>query len=620
MNQKFIPGVVLAGGMAICAIGWLALPSLQTAQATVDQQAGVELERARRILHEYSHGLTFKSLLLDRLSEFEVDINLENADELLEEFADDYQQIHEARWASYQPYDFDGVDVDPRQARAKYGNLPSQARKGIQARQGLLQANDSGLADALDAVRKALDITAGDTTSRNHAEANRLKGVILAQQAATSRLQAMMLRRQALPLRRELATLGRIATAYAKAEGGTPDASGVAVLTERLGAANRVLEDKTAALAEVNRKIDDLESRLSAARGRADAARQAISDLTRRGIDFSRADGADAFQAAVSAQDSIFRAADAEARALEYGTLPNARIDDSGDYLTGKYVEAGSTAGLTVEPGLSHFRHDRAVLAREVELGRAAVDGFHADIERIEGLAEALKAEGQLKHRRASEARVRAGEAFTELNRLESEAFSVEDDALTFLDQAVRAFSQAAQGATEWVNAGSEASQGLGPDSRDRSADYMQSQSGWMTGHIKAQQADAQIQKAWILYTRFADQNRTAAALTAYAEPLGLNEADDEAEAAKAADAHDAAVEQVAQAVRLLERSHRDTGRHWTFVAQSAAINELMARLGHPEYTADAIEAYRAALANRAEDDPAARPFKVRLETLTSRK
>ncbi len=620
MNQKLIPGVVLAGGMAICALGWLALPSLQTAQATVDQQAGVELERARRILHAYSHGLTYKSLLLERLAEFEVDIDLDNADELLEEFADDYQQIHEARWASYQPYDFDGVDIDPRQARAKYGNLPAQARKGIQARRKLLQANDSGLADALAAVRSALDITAGDTTSRSHAEANRLKGVILAQQAATDRLEAMMLRRQALPLRRELATLGRIAAAFGEGGGEAPGSSGTAVLTERLGATNRMLDGKAAALTEVDRKIDDLESRLTAARGRADAARQAIHELTRRGIDFSRGDGAEAFQAALSAQDRVFRTADAEARALEFGTLPNARIDDSGDYLTGKYMESGSAAGLTVEPGLSHFRHDRAVLAREVELGRAAVDGFHADIERIEGLAEALKAEGQLKRRRASEARARAGEAFTELNRLESEAFSVEDDALALLDQAVRAFSEAAQGATAWINAGSEASQGLGPESRDRSADYMQSQCGWMTGHIKAQQADAQIQKAWILYTRFADQSRTAAALTAHAGPLGLNEADDEAEAAKATEAHDAAVEQVAQAVRLLERSHRDTGRHWTFVAQSAAINELMARLGHPEYTADAIEAYRAALANRAEDDPATRPFKARLEALTSRK
>lgn len=616
MNQKIIPGVVLVGALAIGGIGWLAVPALQTAQATVNQQVGVDLERARRILHDYNHELTFDSLLLDRLAGFGVDVDLENGDELLDQYADEYQQAHEAAWAAYPPYDYNGVDAEPRQAKARYGNLQAQAREGVRALDDRFDKNNADLDDALDAVNRALGVTAGDADSRMHAEANRLKGVILSQQAIAARLEALMLRQDALPLRQELTELGQVAGAVPQSEAATTDETLTKVLSERLNDATRTLEAKTTALEQLNRKIADMEARLADARRRADAARRAIDELTRTGIDLSRADGAQEFAATLTEQDRLFRAADAEARALEFGTLPNARLESGGDYLTGEYADAGSQGPPVVEPGLNYYRHEHAVLSREVELGQAAVDGFRADIERTEGLAAAAEAEKQTMQRRATEARTRAGEVFTELNRLESEAYTVEDEALSLLDQAVRAFNQAAQGATDWVNAGGEASQGLAPETRERSAAFMQSQAGWMGGHIKAQQADALLEKARIQYTRFSDSNRTAATLAACAGPLGLNEADDKAEAEKAADAHDAAVDEIDQAMRILERSHRDTGRHWSFVAQEAAIDELMAELGHPEYRADAIEAYRSALANRAEDDETAAPFRLRLEQL----
>ncbi len=618
VDQKLIPGVVLIVSLVACAAGWVMLPALQSADASVDAQASVHLERARRIAHGYSHGLSFKSLLLDRMAELGVNVYMEDADELLEEYADEYQNLHQDRWDAYQPYDFSGTDMPPSTARAGYGNIPRQVRDGISARENLLAENDKGLDQALAEINEAMSVTAGDASARSHAEANRLKGVVLTQQAIATRLSATIFRRQAMPLRNELRALGA-KTVTATGSEAAAGADQTSALKGQLAATETILAEKKAALSSLDRQIAGFESRLADARGRADAARATINDLKIAGIDFSRADGAEAFQAALTEADRSFRAADAEARALEFGTLPNARIDNTGDFLTGSYVDPDTGGTPNTEPGLKHYQRDRAVLGREVELGQVAVDGFRSDISRLEGLAAALAAEGQSKERTVREARERAGEVFTDLSQLESEAYAAEDDAVALLDQAARAFRTAAQGANDWIADGRTAASNLSsPAAKGRSAHVMQSEASWMAGHIQAQQADALIEKSRIYRTRFKDQSRTAAALSAFAEPLGLREADPDAELAAATEAHDAAVDEIDQAVRLLQSAFNGANRHWTFVAQMAAVNELMAGLGHAQYTADAVETYRSAIDSRR-DDPAARPFVARLEELEAR-
>ena len=74
-------------------------------------------------------------------------------------------------------------------------------------------------------------------------------------------------------------------------------------------------------------------------------------------------------------------------------------------------------------------------------------------------------------------------------------------------------------------------------------------------------------------------------------------------------------VEEIEQVMTQLQQAHRDSKKHWTFVAQQGAVNHLMAMFGHADYRADAITAYRNAVTGR-EDQKSARPFVIQLNRM----
>ena len=295
-------------------------------------------------------------------------------------------------------------------------------------------------------------------------------------------------------------------------------------------------------------------------------------------------------------------------------------IDDSGDYLTGDYVERGSTVDLTVAYGLLHYRRARAALQTGLDHGGEAVDALRDGIERLHELREEERADAAEHNRSMERAHERAGEIYTELNRLESEAYAIEEDALDLLGRSLEAARRATDATRQWVATASSLAGTLPAESRQRSAVRLRSESGWMTGHTAAQQADAHLAQAWIHQTRFHDHQEDQRILRELAKVLDLAriEADVEVEATKMRNAHDAAVEEIAEAMRILERAHRDAGRHWSFVAQEAAANDLLTLLGHADHTHDAIEAYRNVVKNR-ESKTYVQTFAARLQVLESR-
>ena len=88
-----------------------------------------------------------------------------------------------------------------------------------------------------------------------------------------------------------------------------------------------------------------------------------------------------------------------------------------------------------------------------------------------------------------------------------------------------------------------------------------------------------------------------------------------ESERVKANEAHDAGVDEIEQAMEILQRAHRKTERHWTVVAHAAGTTYLLALFGHEDYADDAVEAYRDAVSGR-EDEEYARTFVARLNRL----
>ena len=137
MDQKTIPGILLIGGLLVSAAGWSALPTLQSKQESAQTQVAVAVERARRLLNEFNHRIVQKSLLLDDLTDADVDVDIEDAQQLLETATDDYQQRHTDRWATFQPNDYALPDA-PRNAKAGDGNLAKQVQDGIWAGESIL--------------------------------------------------------------------------------------------------------------------------------------------------------------------------------------------------------------------------------------------------------------------------------------------------------------------------------------------------------------------------------------------------------------------------------------------------------------------------------------------------
>ncbi len=618
MKKNQLPIIVSIAALVTCGGGWLLLPALQSARRAVDVEASVELERARRVLHMYNANLAYRALIVEQLDEEDVELTFED---LSEDVADQYSLLHTAMWEAYQPNDWAPGAAEPRPARATYGNLPAQMRQGLSNQAKLSADNERLLDDALSAVGKALSITHGDESSRTHAEANRLKGVILHHKGLAKSLQAQLHRRNSGRLRQELVMLAIAAAESESAKTLVAESridERIDQLQARAAEFEAGVEEDRQRLAELDAQIEQLEARLAVARLRRDDARVAISRLQIQGMDFSDTSGAEKFRIQLEAFDQAFREADRQCHALTYGAYQNAQIDQSGDYLTGRYVEIGSTAEPTVVAGLQHLEREHAVLAARIEGRQRAVDNVRSSVARLEGTRKALTATQERAATRIAAAAVTGSESFTELNRMDSEAFSIEDAALDLLDQSVRASKQAVGYADLWIRDARDRTQGLSPESTERSAFGGRLRDRWLGGDMAAQQADAHLARAWIFYDRFNAYSQSSEVLSDVAQGLELKEADIQSERAKAREAHDAGVEEIKQAMDATKRAFDAADHHWTLVAQSAGTTYLMALFGHEDYVDDAIEAYRNAIKGR-ENEKYAEVFVARLSRLEER-
>ena len=615
MNRNIVAGIIVIVALAICVVGWLVLPAIQDPQRVVDAEASVHVERARRWLHRYSVDLTRTTFLRDRLFESGVDVDVEEPDVLADTSADEYQEEHQAAWDAYEPTDW---QRGPQKARASYGNIARQIREGIEGRTALVEANPEYLQEALASVREALSITRAGADSRSHAEANRVKGIIQFHLALAEWMRADAIRRQADPHRRRLMAYATDVSGLQSAQTLVAD-SGLDARIEDLQ--NKLVENE-AALGEQRKTLGSLEDviegingRLAIAQAEADKARVAMDQLRADGVDFSDPDAGDAFAKAFAEHDQAYRQAVRTIEYLRAGSMPHAELERPGDYLDADYLERGSKTDLTLEYGLAHYENEREVLAATIEVERQAIYDLRSAIARLEGMKATYQTEQDRAARQVPDAISAARDTFDELNRLDSEAFAIEEEALRLLDQAARASRQAASSAATALTDARDRAATLSSGARNRSPFARREQDRWIGGHVTGQVADARLARAWIYYQQFDVYTRNVALLAKVADPLQLTEANVESERAKAAEAHDAGVEEISMAVSELKKAHRDADRHWTFVAQEAGAAYLMALFGHPSYIDHAIDAYRNAVRGR-EEEPAAEPFADRIDRL----
>ncbi|MFQ5463560.1 MAG: hypothetical protein ACE5E5_13170 [Phycisphaerae bacterium] len=601
MEQRTVPGIVLIGGLLASAAGWLALPTLQTPRQAAATQVGVSVERARRLLHEFDHRMVQKSLLLDDLAGADVDVDMEDAEQLLESATDDYQERHAEHWATYQPSDYMLPDP-PRNARATYGHLARQVGEGIRARDTILAENEQLLSDAMDSINVALAVQAGDVSGRSFAEASRLKGVIYYHQGCSERIRAGSLRSEAARKKQKLAALaGRAAHLRHAIDGLSNDDvdARTAELGERIAGLTDELENMKSQRRQADAQVAELSERLRSAKARAAAALAEMETIRSAGVDFEDPNGGSTFAEALLRQDRLFRQADHEVAALRFGQFPNARIERSGDLLRGRFVENGSRDNLTTEYGILHYQDRVSVLTEKSKRLANVLDQLRRDLEELGAIKSVRQSEKTRLAGELDRITQRAGELYEALTSVESEAFETEDAAIALLDKAGAAFRQAASAARSWVQGGGAVAQALSLEVKPNSAFAKRAGSGWMGADMTAEQADCDLAKAWIHHRRFAAYSRNAELLSFAAKALDLRETDPEAEKAKSSDAHDAAVAAIESAVANIKLAHRNAGKHWTFVARLAGADDLLTLLGHQAYLADAIAAYRNAINGR---------------------
>jgi len=619
VNQNRAVGpTVVALAVAGAAYGafWVVLPSLEAASRQVDREAGIHIERARRLLHQYNAGLDYQALLVGSLRDLGVDA--EAPENLSEDAADIYKDSHTSLWTSFSPTD--SID-STRPATTNYRDIDDQIRRGVAGREQLIRDNEDLLTLAAKEIDVGLSLSSGGADARSHAEANRLKGVIQYYEGLALRLQSALVRNEAQAVRRDLAEFaGRVESL--KQSQTVLDDSGIdallATIREEYTRKEQDVRRREREMAALGDKIAELERRIEAAKERRNKARRTFDQLREMGIDFSDPNGAADFAARIAEQDRVYREAVREMESLVAGSYPYAQIDATGDYLHGRYLENGSPANLTVEPGLKHYQAERAVAETELERTRFALDGARDDVAAFERLREDLMQQQRDAQDRIASLRPQATEIFDELASLEDEAASLEEQAIAKLSASAKTSKTAASLVGAWVDDARNRTQSLSPEKLEQSAFTSRTKAAWMGGHIAAQSADAELVLAWIHYDRFLGASRDAELFASLPAELGLRDADARAELDAAAEARDAGVKAIGEVHSILQRAHREADRQWTFVAQDAGAKYLLALFGDEAYAADAIEAYREALKGR-EDEPYVQRLAARLKRLEAR-
>ena len=611
MNDTRWTFVALAGGLAVCGLLWMFVPSLQSADRTVESLASRHLETARRLLNQYDPGLSRHGAILSDLRSAEIGYGEgEWSDDVEEEF----QTAHESIWAAYQPTDWSSPR--PSAAKASYGNMTDLARKGVKSRDDLVKDNERLLKDSLSEIEVALAVSAGDAQGRTHAEANRLKGFIELHLGLAKAQQATILRGPTLGIRRELRALASTAR-QAAADLSLVADSGVDDLIaekrkEMADAQARVTEQRTA-LEQLERKIADLKARISDAEARRATALERMRSLRQQGIKLGSPEAAESFAREMRDADEAYRKADREAQSLTQGDFATARIDASGDYLRGKYVENGSSRNVALNFGLRHYEGEHRVLAAEIRATEGGVAEVDATIAALQAQRDAMVAREATARERAAKARETGKAVFEELDRVESAAFEVEDEALNSLRRAAGTLKQAANYSNQWTNDAREATSSMSPTALERSAFKVRSESGWLSGFAMAESTDALLAAAWIQYARYEAGRRTAAMLADAGDLLG--DIDAKEVQTESDEARQAGLELVKNAMADLEKAHRDTNKHWTLVAQAGNANYLLVLLGDKSYATDALEAYRKSIQGR-EQEPFAAVIASRIRQL----
>ncbi len=641
MQKPMMPWAVAGAAVVVAAVLYWAAPTLQSTEAKVKAEADRATERARRLVWQYSAEEERLAVLLDALSSAGLDVSLP-ADKVapaIEAAVDaarsnetsDPFDAEEARLKDLQASSSRArADLDQRYLQQVYGqnwqkhashmtaSIPrdtDQIAKASETRDALLARNQKLLDEALSAAEAALAASRGDVNASQHLIANRMKAAILYQQALRTHRKAQFMRSEVDTLAVDLADLAARAQAAEAQTHLVADSN----VDARIATTAQSVEEQTRRQAELQETVGqirgvltELQAQLDEAQQAANTARTAMERLEDAGVDLTDPEGYQAFVSAYRAQALTYRNAIRKTQELQFGTLANARLDESGDFISGDYVPA-SGGEIQPQPGISAIQFSLEQREEELAIVGAQIQRDKDTIAALEETRTRLTEQENQSRQEIAQFRVAAGEVLAELTKRANAVRVLQEDALAKLDQARAALGTAERAADERtrVDMGDISAEKL-----ERMPESKMQDDRWWPANLRVQAADVLVRESLVRLDQYRDASIELALLEQVGPVLQLDAPTTDLVAVRD-EAREAGVRAAQEAAGLIERAASQLQNHWTLAAQVAAAQYLLVLYGDHDALQAAKRNYEAVVdAVRDRDPDLAEPFQARIEAI----
>lgn len=609
MNKTLVivvPAIIVA---VVGAAAYMFLPQLSSDQAVANAEISQHVEAARRLLHKFNHNVNRMALLTGSLQSAGVDIppSDEAIEAIVEKSEDDIDEAMDRAKISPVRRELEeqflkasfGADWQEHAAPSPRLSAERAVYKSVEFIDDLMNENERLLDEALSSVNQALQVSVGQVDGRDSFAANRLKGMILFHKGQILQHRAHAKRVEAQPYRwaAEYAArrIGRLLAAAQLGEDDSFDQQ-IAALNKTQADVNERVEQQRRKITEVQTTVDDLAARLDESRTAAGKAREDMGHLENIGADFSESGSFDQFAAEYAEKAQAFRRHSLTAHALEFGTLDNARMDESGDLLKGAYVPMDAAAPIEHVRGLEgHVAHLQFMQLRMEGLQTLA-NAVEQDIQRIKGAKGDLYESSSEAADAVGDVREDGQDAYEEIVRLISEAEATEEDAVEIFENSADAFRVASQAANRRVGDASSQAGALSDSVAELAPANLVKDDRWLAAQADAHQADVLVAMGNIYYDRFADVGRDSDLLAVVAEPLDLREFDLADLEQRQNEAKEKGEQLAGDAIELLERAEPGLDRHWSVRINLANAYYLRSLFGHQRDAEYAVTLYESAI------------------------
>jgi DNA repair exonuclease SbcCD ATPase subunit len=571
-NLAFIMPLVLI--IALGAALFVGAPLLQSDQRQVNRHVEREVERARRLLERFDDAQCQLVAIRDEVeAELKahnvngVDLTPERIEQLLKDRPKAAQYIEEQlkTLIDQAPHRKTWAKIGADAVKTSVGASPEQQQRTLadwaKSVQSALDANLKVLDEANNIIKNAGVFAKGDASATTNPGVNRMAGIILLRRAEVAFQRSLRHRTQVAA---QLGKLRSIITSINEAKGNLPlfneitVDSQIAKVREMIAETEKNIQEQVARVKKQEGELADIRTQIQNARQQAETARRQLDGILDKGYSVTDPKSFDGFADAYTRLSDDRRSSEHKADVLEFGTLRNAQIDESGDYVKGLYV---SVPGKEIE-----FSQGLQTRESQLKTDHMLLDGMNQTIEALKGQIQNLEtirkdlAAGHGTTNQFIQARTQSLKAgLDDLHRLRADAAATEDTAMDFAAQAGGKF----QNATSAFDVQSPSAQWVGGDARALRGDSLR-----LRGAVLAQRVR---------------QLRQINGIVTECMALGVGEIAPADIALQIVSAVKDAVEALKSANDAYQQAHGRFGRHFALLGSLADVQWLLADVVGPD-------------------------------------